>query len=45
MCLQRGGGEEKKVYLDKGWEGIQESSAGRSRLCLVTRLSRGAGKG
>ena len=40
-----GRGEERKVYLDKGWDGIRENSAGRSRLCLVTRLSRGAGKG
>ena len=39
-----GRGEERKVYLDKGWDGIQESSAGRCRLCLVTRLLRGTGK-
>ena len=45
MCLQRGWEEERKVYLDKGWDWNQESSAGSSRLCLVTRLSRGAGKG
>ena len=39
-----GRGEERKVYLDIGWDRIRESSAGRSLLCLVTRKSRGAGK-
>ena len=39
-----GRGEERKVYLDIGWDRIRESYAGRTCLCLVTRKSRGVGK-
>ena len=44
LVAPEGRGEERKVYLDIGWDRIRESSAGRSLLCLVTRKSRGAGK-
>ena len=30
-----GRGEERKVYLDEGWDGIRESSAGYSHHCRV----------
>ena len=43
MALE-GRGKERKVCLDKDWDRIWESSAGRSLLCLVTRKSRGVGK-
>ena len=39
-----GRGKERKVYLDEGWDGIRESSAGWSHHFRVTRNSRGAGK-
>ena len=44
LVAPEGRGEERKVYLDIGWDRIRESSAGRTRLCLVIRKSRGAGK-
>ena len=37
-------GEKRKGYVDEGWDGIRESSAGCSHPCRVTRKSRGQGK-
>ena len=44
LVAPEGRGEEREMYLDEGWDGIRESSAGWNHHFRATRKSRGAGK-